>query len=151
MVKQSELFRAVNVMLIELYPEHMVYIQECKKDFCPKSFLIELVRVSTRDICRMSVEKTIYYTITCFSTKDEYYRTNPEELAEIQEKILEYLQIGYLRVGNRAIKVKASSGGMEKSRAYIDLQFEFTDDRADANAAEPLITSVTNNIRSKEE
>jgi hypothetical protein len=147
MVKQKDIFKAINLLLIDLYPEYTVHIQSCPKDFVPSSFKIEFVHVSEVDKCRTTVEKTVYYTITCFASKDEYYRTNPEELTDIQETILIKLQKGYLTVGDRAIKVKASTGGIDKDRAYIDLQLEFCDNRTDEEDQTPLATSVNTRIQ----
>ena len=146
MVKQNDIFTAINKLLVALYPNYTVYIQECEKDFDRPSFMIELMRISQIDVCRASVEKTVYCTITCFSTTDDYYRSNPEELTNLQDTILQKLQIGYLKVGDRAIKVKASAGGTDPDRAYIDLQFEYFDNRTDEAEQAPLTTSVTTKI-----
>ncbi len=146
MVKQNEILLAINLLLVAAYPEYTVYIQECPKNFDRPSFKIENVRISQIDVCRSTVEKTVYYTITCFATTDDYYRTNPEELTDLQDTILQKFLPGYVTVGDRAIKVKGSTGGTDTDRAYIDLQFEYFDNRTDEVDQTPLITSVTTNI-----
>lgn len=147
MIKQTDILTAINRLLIEVYPEYMVYIQACPKDFERPSFLLEIIRISQTDICRSSVEKTVYFTVTFFAETDKYYRSDPEELADIQDTILQHFNIGYVMVGDRAIKVKGSSGGIDADRAYIDLQFEFIDNRYDNVEQEPVATSVTTRIQ----
>ena len=142
MVKQKDITTAINQMLVKLYPNYTVYIQRCSKDFNPNSFKIEFIHISEVDVCRATVKKTVYYTITCFASKDDYYRVNPEELTDIQEAILEELRKGYITVGKRALKVKASTGGIENDRAYIDLQLEFCDNRTDEEEQAPIASSV---------
>jgi hypothetical protein len=147
MVKQKDILQAINRMLIAVYPDYTIYIQDCPKDFDRPSFMIEFVRTNQIDVSRTTIEKTVYYTITCFTIIDEYYRSDPEELADLQETILQKLLIGYLLVGDRALKVKASTGGLDPDRAYIDLQLEYYDNRTDEADQTPLATSVTTKIQ----
>ncbi len=96
---------------------------------------------------RTTVERTAYFTITCFSPADSYYRFNPEELADMQDGIFQIFSRGYLEVGDRFMKALSSVGGMESDRAYIDLQIEYFDNRTEEEAQEPLIASVKTRIQ----
>jgi hypothetical protein len=147
MVKQKEIQLAINKMLVAIYPDYTIYIQECPKDFARPSFKIELVRISQTDASHSTVEKTAYYTITCFASTDEYYRTSQDDLIDLQDTILLELQRGYFVVGDRAIKVKGSTGGVDSDRAYIDLQFEYCDNRTDEEDQTPIAASVTTRIQ----
>lgn len=148
MVKQTDILIAINRLLVAAYPDFTVYTkQENPKDFICPSFLLEIIRMSQIDVCRSSVEKTVYFTITCFTRVDEHYRSDPEELANLQDNILQLFRLGYVSVGDRAIKVKGSSGGMDTDRSYIDLQFEFIDNRTDEVDQTPLMASVTTKIQ----
>jgi hypothetical protein len=146
-VKINDIFDSINKLIISPFPTDTVYIQRCPKDFDKPSFLLEYIKTSKRDINRSTIEKTAYFTITRFVEKDEYYRSNPLLLAEQQETIVDLFNIGYITVGDRAIKVKSSAGGIDTDRAYIDLQFEYFDNRTDAVDATPLMTSVTTNLQ----
>lgn len=147
MVKINDIFDSVNKLIISPFYDYTVYIQRCPKDFNRRSFLLEYVRTSKTDINRTTVEKTVYFTVTCFVENDKYYRSNPMQLAELQESVLELFSTGYITVGDRAIKVKSSTGGIDLDRAYIDLQFEYFDNRTDTVDTTPLITSVTTNLQ----
>lgn len=149
MVKINDIFNGINLMLISYssFSNYTVYIQRCTKDFDRPSFLIEYIKTSKRDVNRNTVEKTSYFTITGFEKTDKYYRSDQNELINIQENVLELFSSGYVLVGDRSIKVKSSTGGLDLDRAYIDLQFEFFDNRTDAEDTTPLITSVTTNLQ----
>lgn len=147
MVKINDIFDSINKLIISPFPTDTVYIQRCPKDFDKPSFLLEYIKTSKRDINRSTIEKTAYFTITRFVENDEYYRSNPLLLAEHQETIVDLFNIGYITVGDRAIKVKSSSGGIDTDRAYIDLQFEYFDNRTDVEDTTPLMTSVTTNLQ----
>lgn len=147
MIKQTDIFTAINRLLVNVYPDRTVYTKELGKDFDRFSFFIEFVRISTRDVSRDTIEKTVYFTITCFTPQDKKSFYDREELADIQDNILIALQKGYLTVGERALQVQGSTGGMDTDRAYIDLQFEYFDNRTDEIDDTPLMTSVTTRIK----
>ena len=148
MVKQTDIFLSINKLLVEAFPNFVVYVQDCPKDFKRPSFLIEFVRLSQIDVCRQSVEKTIYLTITCFNEKDKYGRSDMEKLADIQDTVLQLFLKGYVMVEDRAIKVKSSAGGMDTDMAaYIYLQFEYFDNRTDEEDQTPLAASVNTRIK----
>ncbi len=147
MTRQTDILTAINRLLVERFPDYTVYVQDCPKDFKRPSFLLEFIRLSQVDANRITVEKTIYYTITCFVPVDKRYCSDTEELIDLQEDVLQIFSQGFIKVGDRAIKVQGSTGGMSKNETYIDLQFEFFDNRTDEEDKHPLITSVTTNIK----
>ena len=146
MIKRTDILTAINRLLVEKYPNTPIYIQSCPKDFLRPSIMLETVRISPRDVTHSSVEKTVYITITCFTEEDKYSRLNQEELANMQDSIIEFFSRGYVVVNDRAIKVQSSTGGMNEDEAYIDLQFEFFDNRTDDEEQDPIATSVTTRL-----
>lgn len=147
MVKQDDILTAINCLLVKTYPSFTVYIQSCPKDFLRPSFLLEIIKSSQVDLCRTSIEKTVYFKITCFTGADQYYRSNPEELASMQECILQFFSQGYITVGERAIKVKEYTGTMEADKSFIELQLEYVDNRTDEEDQTPIAASVTTKIQ----
>jgi len=142
MVKIKDIMTAINEKLVEAYPDYMVYTKYNPKDFKRPSFLLEFIRRTQNDICLTSVEKTVYFTITCFTKVDKYNISDPEELADLQEGVIQLFDNGYVIVGERAIKVKSSAGGMDDDCAYVDLQFEFVDNRVDATKEIPAMAEI---------
>jgi len=141
MVKTNDIMTVINKKIAESFP-YTVYVQRCPKDFVRPSFWIQHIRTSRRDVNRSTVAKTVFFTITCFAPLDKHNRVNPEELMEFQEDVIQLFADDFLTVGDRAIKVQSSTGGIDDDRAYIDLQFEFFDNRSDAVDDTSLIRSV---------
>lgn len=146
MVTAIEIMTGVNTVLVEIAPEYKVYLQRCPKDFKRPSFLIKYVRTNRRDMNKSTVEKTVYLTITCFVGKDTYYRSDTDDLAEIQEKIMQVFTERHLTVNDRAIKMQSSTGGFEEDIAFVDLQCTYFDNRTDAVDTTPLVASVNTNL-----
>lgn len=146
MIKQTDILTAINKLLVKYYPGNTVNIQPEPKDYQRPSFYIDMVRVSQVDKCKASIEKTVYVTITYFSEIDKYYRSDPEDLANTQDAVMQIFNCGFVTIGDRAIKVISSAGGLDLDRAYIDLQFEFIDNRTDEIDQIPVATEVVTRI-----
>lgn len=131
-------------MIAKSFKDYAVYINACPKDFLRPSFLLEFIRISHTDMNYSTVEKNVYFTITCFVPVDERYQSHTEELINLQESVLQLFSQGYIPIKDRAIKVRSSVGGIDKDKAYIDLQLDYFDSRTDANEQTelPLMASV---------
>ena len=136
----------INIALVEAFPDYKVYPKRTPKDFKRPSFLLEYVTTLRKDVSRNTIEKSVFFKITCFIDLDSHRRPDTDNLAEIQEDILQVFECGYVSVGDRAIKVQSSNGGFDDDRAYVDLQFEFFDTRTDAVDTTPLVASVKTNL-----
>lgn len=148
MIKTTDLYNSINKVLVKLYPSVIVYTPErIPKDFKRPSFLIEHIKNSRMDINRTTVQKTDYFTITAYESVDKYNRADVLKLIDIQDTLLNGFGIGYVTVGNRAIKAKSSSGGTDTDAVYIDLQFEYFDNRYESQETEEIIQSVTTTIK----
>lgn len=149
MIKTTDLYNSINLVLVELYPSTIVYTPErIPKDFERPSFLIEHIRSTREDVSRSTIQKTAYFTITAFETVDKYNRADVLKLIDIQDNILDRFGLGYVTVDDRAIKVKSSAGGTDTDAVYIDLQFEYFDDRyKQKTETEELIQSVITTIK----
>lgn len=147
MIQLRELYDGINRLLISSYPTVVVYTERQPKDFTRPSFLIEHIRTSKRDINCKTIEKTSYFTITGYLKVDSYYRSNSLELMELQDNVLNLFNQGYIKVGDRAVKLNGSSGGIDVDKIYIDLQFECRDDRMVDNDNEPIIKTIITSIQ----
>lgn len=142
MIGSIKILDAINDLLVQKYPNHTVYIDLCPEKFERPSFLLEVSTVDQRPVNRSTIQETVYLTITCFDTIDDYSRSDTVELLTVQQGVMDMFRGGYLKVENRAIGVKASSGGRDFDRAYIDLQFEYCEDRTEAVSNTPRINKV---------
>lgn len=146
MIKTDDIMTVINELIIELYPASTIYVQTCPKDFVRPSFWLEHIRTASTDVNKITVDKTVYFSITGFTSIDKHFRSKPADLLDVHDNILKLFAKGYIIVGDRAIKVRASTGGTDIDRAYIDIQFEFFDNRTDEVNDDPLITLVTTKI-----
>lgn len=147
MIKQSDILTAINRLIAARFPDYTVYIQACPKDFKRPSFMIKYVKLSQTDVCHSTVEKTVYFTITCFTPVDKYYRSDMDELADLQDETMQLFTPGYVTVGDRALNVQGSTGGMNLDHAHIELQFVYFDNRTEAEDQIPLMASVSTRIK----
>lgn len=131
MITEKDILTAINQLIAEKYPKVAVYINLCPENFIRPSFYIQHVTTSSRDKSCKTVEQTVFYTITCFIETDSHYNVDAESLMERQTEILNLFRKGYIMIGDRAVKVKASSSGFLDGEAYVELQFEYCDDRSD--------------------
>lgn len=147
MVKPSDIATAINSRITAEFPGYTVYIQRCPEDFVRPSFLLEYVSISRRDANRSTIEKTVNFKITCFEIIDENYQSDPDRLTGLQEAVLELFSCGHVPVGDRSIKIQSSTGSMDLDRAYVNLQFQYFDERTDAEDTTPLMRSVITNLQ----
>lgn len=146
MTTPNDIMTAINLELVKVCPIDPVYINLLPKDFARPSFLLECVQVMRQDENYSTVSVVAYFTITCFCEVDGHYNSDAEQLLERQTKVIDIFRRGYLTVGDRAIKAQASSGGMDFTQSYVDVQFEYFDARDDAPDTTPLMEAVKTNI-----
>lgn len=137
----------VNRLLVQKYPDYTVYIDLCPKHFERPSFLIELVTVTQKPVNSKTIQEKVYFTITCFDTTDDYSHSDTVSLLAVQQGVLDIFRQGYIKVEDRSIEVKASSGGRNFDMAYIDLQFEYYEDRSQVKDDMPLMKNVYTTIK----
>lgn len=148
MIKTTDLYNSINKVIVKLYPSVTVYTPErIPKDFTRPSFLIEHIKNSRVDINRTTVQKTDYFTITAYEKVDKYNRSDVLKLIDIQDTLLNGFGSGYVTVEDRAIKLKSSSGGTDTDAVYIDLQFEYFDNRYESQETEEIIQSVKTTLK----
>lgn len=116
-----------------------IYRNRYPRDFDRPSFLIETVKFDIDASTRKTVSCVDYLTITCFVEVDENGNGADGALIAVQSDVMQLFRPGFIRVGDRALKVKASTGGADFDRSYVELQLEFYDDRTDEQDTAPLM------------
>lgn len=142
MITTGQIRDAINQLLVDKLKAKTVYINRCPKDFERPSFWLETVRSDTAAINFCTVKVTAYFSVTCFIKMDDYGNSDNVELTNVQDSVVSLFSDGYMKVGDRALKVKANTAGYDNDRSYVDLQFEFFDDRSDAADNTPLMDDL---------
>jgi hypothetical protein len=147
MITSNDIMLTVNALIAAKYTKITVYRERCPKDFKRPSFLLEQGKSDQKDATRNTVNKSSSLTITCFATIDEHYRSEISDLTDLQEGIISIFSCGFVKIRDRAIKVQGLPGGIDVDRSYVDLQFDYFDNRTDAADNTPLIASVKTNLK----
>lgn len=150
MESRVELMKAVNLALVQNFPQRPVYWNTVPDDFSRPSFLIQYVSGSLNGDNYSLVEQTAYFTITIFEAVNEYSISSQEELLESHDRVLRIFRAGYVPAGERALKVSASSGGIDENQSFVDLQFTFFDTRDLEQPEYQLMQKLYTTIQEKE-
>ena len=146
MLTPNDIIGAVNGKLVEKYPDDFIYINLLPKDFERPSFLIELISFNRTDANRTTIEVEASVSVTCYTEIDGHYNSDTEKLATRQSEVMELFAGGYLEVCDRCISVESVMGGVEFTEGYVDLAFDYFDERPMPGVALPDIESVKTNI-----
>lgn len=148
MLNSLKILEELNRLLVEKFPNcKAVYIDLVPQDFDRPSFLIEAVTSEQHTVNAGTVEQTDYFTITAFDVVGERYETSALRLMELQQEVLNLFREGFLRVDGRAPKIKASSGGRNYDRAFVDVQLTYTEQRLPDAPPLPTMETVITKIR----
>lgn len=140
MITPEQIEIEVNRLLAEGLPAvETIYRNRYPRDFDRPSFLIETLKFDIDAANRKTIHCVDYLTITCFAEIDDHGNAPDGALLALQVEILQLFRSGFVRVGDRALKVKASTGGADFDRSYVDLQIEFYDDREEEQGGAPLM------------
>lgn len=149
MITTGEIRDAINRLLVNQLHAKTVYINRCPKNFKRPSYWLETVRRETADVNYSTVKVTLYFSMTCFISLDAYGNSDSKELTDMQDAVVNLFQCGYLRVSDRALKVLANTAGYQNDRSFVDLQFEFFDDRVIEQDDSPLMGDLDMTIEKR--
>jgi len=150
MIRTLDIIDAVAALAEERIPElAAIYTELVPKDFGRPSLLIQSVSTDQADAARELVRITEYLTLTLIDKTDDYDRSSTIRLLKLRQSALDLFRPGYLRVQDRALPVKASNGGREWGKAYVDLQLEYLDRRSEQADTTPLMERVETKITQK--
>ena len=113
------------------------------------ALLIEPVTVEQEAISAAAVRRTVYFTLTVYDETDDYAQTDSGALLALQELVLELFRPGYLRVGDRALAVTASTGGRDWDKAFVDIQLTYHDLRGTSSSTEPVMEAVRVDLKNE--
>lgn len=132
----------INILLVNKYPDFTVYINKIPQNFERTSFLIEFIRSTPEEVSKGVIKEIDYFTITYFAEVDDYYNTDKFDLQNVLLNIQKIFRKGYIEIEDRAIKVKTSNGGSNDDEIYLDLQFEYYENREEGQEQEEEIKEI---------
>lgn len=141
----NDIITEVKRLMVIKYPKAQAYLNICPVSYVRPSYLIRCPKFDQTDVNRSTVEIVANLTISYFTDSSDL--TGSTVMSEEQQKILGIFRDGYITIGDRKIKVKASAGNVDYNEANVDLQFEYFDDRSDATDNTPKMGTVTTNTK----
>lgn len=165
MITTKQIMNALESILHTQYPGFTIYTNLPPAGFTRPSLLIQPLTFEAADASASLLHVTERFKITVIDETDDYDTGDPGRLQEIQQAVLGLFSQGTLWVEDRHIKVRAAygdpgdpedaekvravSGGRERDRAYIDLRFEYMENRPAAESAAPVMETIETIIKPK--
>ena len=146
-----EIIDAISALVVKAIPELKqthVDLLPSPEDFKRPSVLLEAKGREELDAAARMVEVEEQISIAVFDETDDYSNSSAVRLLELQRKVLAVFADGFVRVGDRALKVTASNGGRDWDVAFADVTFHFFDERG-AAPAEPAMGAVHTEMKVK--
>ncbi|MFT8350103.1 DUF6838 family protein [Clostridium saccharoperbutylacetonicum] len=125
----NELINSINNMLIENFPSTKVYLSKTEKDFIRPSFFIRYITSRQKDLNRNSYLNVITIKIIYFPPLDELMNVDLVSQNEVFDKMREIFSSGYIKVLDRAAKIRKLRGRVKNTELHLKLKIDFTQDR----------------------
>ena len=113
MLSYQQISSEISRLLAQAYPDYGVYANALPQDAQYPCFLIQSIATDIQDASCFLVSITEYITLSCIISDDTL--NGMEQLTNMQLGVLNLLRQGYLSVSDRAISVRAGTGGQEKT------------------------------------
>lgn len=141
MIEANEILDAINRLLVDKWPDRVVYCDEVPQEFTRKSFAILEDSVKAEDGGPDCVEIIASYTILGYLPKDRRGHVDRLGLNRLLRQMQDLFRGGRLFVSDRALPITECSGSIEEGAAFVDLTLTFYDDREPAKE-KPMMQHV---------
>ena len=146
MTNANMIMDAVCAEIVKQDPDAAVYVNFQPSDFERPSHYIECASETVTSDNRLLVSVSSHFTVTSFLPVDEYGESDQQDLLRKQALVMSIFRKGYIRVGDRAIKVQASTGGYLPDRVFVDFQTGYFDDRGEWEPKNEPMDNIKINI-----
>lgn len=120
MTTTTDILDAVNLRLLERWPQRTVYAEVCPVDFDRPSFWLRVQSHDQVDAGRFVLRHTAVILLTLFDELDEYYEANWQRLSRDTDEVM-WLLTPPLKVGDRYIKLTMKRLPRDPDRAQVQL------------------------------
>ena len=133
MIDTKAIVDSANRELLTAFPEFFFYTDFTEKEFKRPAFLLLADRkgAAGKKTRRVS-EFVLYMTIVYYAQTDAYYRADKTGLRDVSDKVTDIFAKEYMLVGDRAVRVRVSDGGIREREAYLDLEIRYTEESGTA-------------------
>lgn len=145
MVTLNQLMDAVAAEVTAQYPGEPIFTDQLPKDFKRPSFALECQKNETAGLNPFLVQRTVALLLTCFVELNAYHDSSREALNGRMDALCAHFAQGYLRVGDRAVRLQTDRGTSAPDFAGVTLLFSWVDGRSgyqDPNAPDSGIPKM---------
>ena len=122
----TDILDAINLRLLELWPERTVYVEACPVDFDRPSTWLQVQSHDQVDAGRFLLRHTAVILLTLFDEQDDHYEANWQRLSRETDEVMVLLSPP-LEVGARRIRLGAKRLPRDPDHAQVQLTATWMD------------------------
>ncbi|MDR3598136.1 DUF6838 family protein [Clostridium sp.] len=142
----NEIINSISGLLVEKFPNTKVYVSKSEKDFIRPSFFIRYITSRQENLNRNSYLNIITMKIFYFPPLDENMNVDMIAQNEVWDTMREIFSSGYIKVLDRAAKVRRLRGRTKNTEIHLKLKLEFTEDRIFNTPESPKADTINLNF-----
>ena len=145
---KTEILGAINLLLVERWPERTVYVDVCPIDFERPSFWLAVEKHDLTDANRFLIRNDLQLRLTLFDELDDHYEASWYRLSQ-ETDIVTDLLCRVLEVGERHLKLQLKVLPRDPDRAYVQINTSWMDNRPgmDTGASVPAADDYSMRVR----
>lgn len=150
MIKTNDIIGALkDVLKVACTDCKEVYTEEMPQDFERPSLYISLQSVSRTAITCKTMQNKAKIKINCFAVKDDYGYCTESDLNTLMGKVMQVIDDGYIRTGDRAVELNVQTGEIQADYAYITVDAIYTTARNKSEKEYDLMRVVKTNLEDR--
>lgn len=145
---KTDILDAINLLLVERWPERTVYVDVCPIDFERPSFWLAVEKHDLTDANRFLIRNDLQLRLTLFDELDDHYEASWYRLSQ-ETDIVTDLLCRVLEVGERHLKLQLKVLPRDPDRAYVQINTSWMDNRPgmDTGASVPAADDYSMRVR----
>ena len=145
---KTQVLDAINLLLVQHWPDRTVYVDVCPVDFDRPSFWIAVEKHEPTDANRFLIKHDLQLRLTLYDELDEHYEASWHRLSKETDEVVELLS-RVLTVGDRHLKLTLTVLPRDPDRAYVQISASWMDARPgmDTGASAPVADSYSLRVR----
>jgi hypothetical protein len=147
----NDVINSINAVIVEKFPSVPVEVNNQGEGFKRPSFFITNIQESTEDLTRWIYNNNMLIQIVYFAPLDDYNNVDSINQNDTSDTLKKAFAQGFIKVGDRAAKIKKITGGPRDAEVYLTLDIDLTDERIDTSEPAPIAGSVKINIKGGED
>jgi len=150
MIAVKDITDEINRLMVAAFPSAQAHINACSAGFDRPAYLIRCTKFDRTDANRRTVSVSAGMEIVYIPELNKDQIVDGDVLSAAQDTIISIFAAGYIKVGDRCLKIRSTPGKPETDATIITIQMDYYDDRPAPADNTPLMGSVTNTTTLKE-